>query len=186
MHIFHALSSNIRRDVIDDKEVLRDWDFPRIHLTVDSNSGCLEASVRMVYCATFCCNVNSSTNKVTCSWFKLPTEPTLFNKVHFKLTKHSRLCLLWEHLFWLWSGPDKVVSLGAKISLKEDDMPTLLPIVKAMLMPQIRWTSTTTAHLGSKRDVSDSNLSLNDCAVSIWSLVCVLLWIRHTIYYLIC
>ena len=59
----------------DDKEVVRDWDFPFIHRTVYSYCGCLEASVRMVYCAAFYCNANSSENKVTCSWLKFPTEP---------------------------------------------------------------------------------------------------------------
>ena len=45
---------------------------------------------------------------------------------------------------------------AAKISLKEDDVPTLFPVVEAMLMPSIRgtqaetWASTTTGHLGSK------------------------------------
>ena len=41
---------------------------------------------------------------------------------------------------------------GAKISLKEDDAPTLFSV--AMLMPPIRRTLTTTVHLGSKRAVS--------------------------------
>ena len=62
----------------DDKEVVRDWDFPFIHRTVYSYCGCLEASVRMVYCAAFYCNANSSENKVTCSWLKFPTEPIFF------------------------------------------------------------------------------------------------------------
>ena len=63
MHIFPALISKLRRDVNDDKEVLRDWGFPFIHRTVDSNSGCLDASVGMVYCAAFYCNTNSSKKK---------------------------------------------------------------------------------------------------------------------------
>ena len=42
----------------------------------------------------------------------------------------------------------------AKISLKEDDVPTLFPVVEAMLMPPMRRTSTITVHLGSKRAVS--------------------------------
>ena len=48
---------------------------------------------------------------------------------------------------------------GAKISLKED-VPTLFPVVEAMLMPPIHRTqaairaSMTTVHLGSKRAVS--------------------------------
>ena len=53
MHIFSTLIDKLRRDVIDDKEVQRDVDFPFIHRTVDSDSGCLEASARMVYCAAF-------------------------------------------------------------------------------------------------------------------------------------
>ena len=44
---------------------------------------------------------------------------------------------------------------GGKISLKEGDVPTLFPIVEAMLMPPIHRTSTTTVHLGSKRAVSE-------------------------------
>ena len=67
MHIFPALIGKLRRDVTDYKEVLRDWDFPFIHRTVDSDSGCLEANLIMVYCAAFDCNANSSKNKVTCS-----------------------------------------------------------------------------------------------------------------------
>ena len=49
---------------------------------------------------------------------------------------------------------------GAQISLKDDDVSTLFPVVEAMLMPPIRRTqaatppSTTTVHLGSKRAVS--------------------------------
>ena len=43
---------------------------------------------------------------------------------------------------------------GAKISLKEDDVPTLFPVVEAMLMPSIRRTSTTTVRLGSKQAAS--------------------------------
>ena len=43
----------------------------------------------MVYCAAFYCNGNSSKNKVTCSWFKFPIEPTLFKKANIKLTKHT-------------------------------------------------------------------------------------------------
>ena len=53
MHIFPALIGKLRRDVTDDKEVVRDWDFPFLHRTVDSDSGCLEASVRMVFVQYF-------------------------------------------------------------------------------------------------------------------------------------
>ena len=45
MHIFSVRIGQLQRDVTDDKEVLRDWDFPVIHRTVHSNSGCLEVSV---------------------------------------------------------------------------------------------------------------------------------------------
>ena len=78
MHIFPMLINKLRRDITDDKEVLRDWDFPLIYHTVDSDSNCLEVSIIMVYCVAFYCNENSSKNKATCSWFKFPTEPTLF------------------------------------------------------------------------------------------------------------
>ena len=157
MHIFPALIGKLRRDVTGDKEMLRDGDFPFTHRTVDSNSGCLEPSVKMVYCAAFDCNANSSNTKVTCSWFKFPTEPTLFKKANVKPTKHSRLCSLRENLFRLRSEQEKMVTLGypgAKISLKEDGVLTLFLVVEAMLMPPIRRTSTTTVHLGSRRAVS--------------------------------
>ena len=123
MYIFPAVIGKLRRDVTDIKEVLRNWDFPFNQGTVDSDSGCLEASVRMVYCAAFDCNANRSKNAVTCSWFKFPTEPTSFKKANVKSTKHSRLCSLQNNLFRLRSGPYKVVALcypGTKISLKED------------------------------------------------------------------
>ena len=51
-------------------------------------------------------------------------------------------------------------NLGAKISMKKDDVATLFPVVKATLMPPVRRTraatpaSTTRVHLGSKRAVS--------------------------------
>ena len=87
----------LRHDVNDAKEVLQNWDFPFIYRTVDSNSGCLETGVRIVYCAAFYCNANSSKNKVTCSWIKFPTEPTLFKEANVTLMKHSRLCSLREN-----------------------------------------------------------------------------------------
>ena len=47
----------------------------------------------MVYCAAFYCNANSSQNKVTGSWFKFPTELTLFKKAKVKPMKHTRALL---------------------------------------------------------------------------------------------
>ena len=78
MHMFSAFIGKLQRDVTDDNEVLRDWDFPFIHRTVDSDSGCLEVRVRMVYCAAFYCNANSSKNKVICSWSNFHMEPIFF------------------------------------------------------------------------------------------------------------
>ena len=101
----------------------------------------------MTCCVAFGCNANSSKNRVTCGWFKFPTESTLFKKTNVKPTKHSRLCSLRENLFRLRSGPEKMAALGypgAKISLKEDDVPTLFPVVEAMLMPPIRRTGSDT------------------------------------------
>ena len=98
----------LRRDVTDDNEVSRNWDFPFIHRAIDSDSGCLEASVRMVYCATFDCIPNISKNRVTCSWRKFPAELTLFKQANFKSTKHSRLR---ENLFRLRSGHERMVAL---------------------------------------------------------------------------
>ena len=151
MHIFSAIIGKLRRDVTDDKALLRDWNFPCIHHNVDSGGGCLEASVRMVYCAAFDCSANSSKNTVTCSWFKFPTEPTLFKKANVKPTKHSQLCSLRENLFRLRSGPEKLQPW--LISLKQDDVPTLFPVVEAMLMQSLRRTQaatrapTTSVHL---------------------------------------
>ena len=160
MHIFPALIGKLRRDFTVDKEVLRDWNFPFIH---HSYSGCLEASVIIVYCAGFDCNANSSKNKVTCSWFKVPMEPALLKKrssrrstagfarskkTCFNCYPDQRRCSPW--LSW------------CKISLKQDDVPTLFPVVETMLMPPIRGrqaatrASTTTVHLpvGLKRAIS--------------------------------
>ena len=77
MHIFPSLIGKLRHNANDDKEVLRDWKFPFIHHTVNNDSGCLDASVRMVYCAAFNCNANGSKNRVTYSWSKFPTVATL-------------------------------------------------------------------------------------------------------------
>ena len=61
------------------------------------------------------------------------------------------------------SRTEKVAALGypdAKMSLKEDDVPTLFPVVEAMLMSSIHrtlaatWASMTTVHLGLKPAVS--------------------------------
>ena len=94
MHIFPEFIGKLRRDVSDDKEVLRDWDFSFIHRNVDSDSCCLEVSVIMVYCAAFYYNANSSKNIVTCSWSKFAAESTLFKKANVKPMKHSQLCSL--------------------------------------------------------------------------------------------
>ena len=155
------LIGKLQRDVTDDKAVLRDWDFPFIYRTVDSDSGCLETSIRMVYCAAFDCNANSSKNRVTCSWRKFPTEPTLLKKTSSR--RNTAGLARFEKTVSLRSRPEKVAALcysGAKFSLKEDDVPTVFTIVEAMLMSPIRRTqaatraSTPTVHLGSKRAVS--------------------------------
>ena len=112
----------------------------------------------MVYCAAFNGNANSSKNKVTCNWFKFPTETTLYKKVNVQSTKHSRLCSLRENLFRLIRIREGAALgyPGANISLKEDDVPTLFPVVEAIMMPPIHRTqaatraSKTTVHLGSK------------------------------------
>ena len=148
---FPCLSASF--DVNDNKEVLRDWDFPFIHRNIDNDRGCLEASVIMVYCAAFYFKANSSKNKVTCSWFKFPTEPTLFKKANVNPTKHIRLYSLQENLCLTAIQTREGAALSypdAKISLKEDGVPTLFPVVEATLMPPIHRTSTTTVHPGSK------------------------------------
>ena len=112
----------------------------------------------MVYCAAFDCNVNSSKNKVTCSWFMFPTEPTLFKKENVKPALLTSRKLVLTAI-----RTRKGAALGypaTKINLKDDDVPTLFPVVEAMLIPLIRRTlavtksSTTTVHLGLKRAVS--------------------------------
>ena len=72
----------------------------------------------MVYCVVFYCDANSSKNKVTCSWFKFPVEPTLFKKANVnRNVDEAQLALL---------ALRKLVSTaiwtreGAKISLKEE------------------------------------------------------------------
>ena len=69
----------------------RDWDFPFISCTVDSDSSCLEASIATVYCAAF--------SRARCSCFRFPTEPTYLKKWLAKIkrpdntpSKHSWLC----------------------------------------------------------------------------------------------
>ena len=117
----------------------------------------------MVYCAAFDRNANSSKNNVTCSWFKFPMEPIKKKKVNFKPTKHRPLCSLQENLFQLRYRPEKMAALGypdAKISLKEDVVPTLFPVVEAILMPSIHRTpatiwASTMVHLGSKQVPSE-------------------------------
>ena len=80
--------------------------------------------------------------------------PTLFKKV----------CSLRENLFRLQFGQEKIVALGypgAKTSLKENDVPTLFPVVEAMLMSPIRRISKTTVHLGSKRTVNELSVRIH-------------------------
>ena len=62
---------------------------------------------------------------------------------------------------------------GAKISLKDDVVPTLFPVVDAMLLPSIRITqaatlaSTTTLHLGSKRSLSELSVRIQVMSVQV-------------------
>ena len=74
IHIFPTIISKLRRDVTDDKEVQRKWDFPLIHCAVDNDIG-LEVNIRMSYFVAFNCNTYSNESKVTCSWFEFPMEP---------------------------------------------------------------------------------------------------------------
>ena len=64
--------------------MLRDCDVSFIRRTVDGDSGCLEAKLRMVYCAAFDCNTKSSKNIVTRGWPKFCTELSLFKKANFE------------------------------------------------------------------------------------------------------
>ena len=154
MHIFPTLIGKLQCDVTDDKEVLQDWDFPFIHRTVDSDSGCLEASIIMAYCATFDCNTNSSKNKVTSSWLKFPMKPTLKSKHQADEAQPALLASRKLVLTAIRTRGAALGYLGAKFSLKEDDVSTLFPAVEAMLMSPIRRTQavtralTTTVHLG--------------------------------------
>ena len=58
-----------------------------------------------------------------------------FKKTNFKPTKSSQLR---ENLC---PGPEK---MAAKISLKENDVPTLFPVMETMLMPSIHKTQAAT------------------------------------------
>ena len=115
----------------------------------------------MVYCAAFDCNANSSKNKITCSWFKFPTEPTLFKKENVNEAQPALFTLRKPLSTAIRTREGAALGYScAKISLKEDDVPTLFPVVEAMLMPPIHRTqavtraSMTTVQLGSKRAVS--------------------------------
>ena len=111
----------------------------------------------MVYCAAFDCNANSCKNNVTCSWYKFPSQVCLkkqessrrriagfarFEKTCFDCDPNQRRC-----------SPGLSC---AKISLKEDDVPTLFAVPEAILMSPIRRiqaatrASTTTVYVGSK------------------------------------
>ena len=57
-----SCACNKWRRTVDLGTNLREWHFPFIHRTVDSDRGCLEGSIRMAYCAAFYCNANSSKN----------------------------------------------------------------------------------------------------------------------------
>ena len=94
----------------------------------------------------------------------------MFKKANFKPTKHGQLCSLRENVFRLRTGPNNMAALGylgAKTSLKEDVVPTLLQVLEAMLMPSICTTqaatraSSTTVHLGSKRAVSADTVGVD-------------------------
>ena len=160
----------------------------------------------MVYCAAFDYNANSNKNRAKCSWFKFPTEPTL-SKTSKLQTDEAQPALL---------APKKTVSIAiqtregaalgypaAKISLKQDVVPTLFPVVEAMLMTAIRRTKAATRALMTpvqfgyrrfRRTVNSdsilwrlrhttlvtsaserSDLGQNGCVPSTWNLMCVLL-----------
>ena len=120
----------------------------------------------MVYCAAAGCKANSSRNRAimpTCSFFKIPTEPTLLtkwlahiNRANFKPTKHSRLCSAHFEKSCFDRDPKKMAALGwvrARISLKQDAVPTIFPVVEALLVPSMRRkraSPSTTTSLGTK------------------------------------
>ena len=94
----------------------------------------------MIYCVAFDCSANSSKNRVTCSWLKVPTEPTLFKKSKLQADGTQPSLLASRKLVLLRPGPEKMAALaypGANISLKEDIVPTLFLVVEATLMPSI-------------------------------------------------
>ena len=81
----------------------------------------------MVYCGAFYCNANSRVNKITCSWLKLPTEPTLSRRSTAGFALFEKTCFVSR------SGSEKVAAMGysgAKFSWIEDDVPTLFQVVK--------------------------------------------------------
>ena len=78
MHIFPLLSASFDLTLLMKRKCYETGTFHSFTVLFDNDSGCLEASIRMVYCAAFDCNGNSSKNRVTFSWLKFPTEPTLF------------------------------------------------------------------------------------------------------------
>ena len=132
------------------------------------DSGCFETSVGMVYCAAVGCKSNSNNRAImpTCSFFRIPTEPTLLtkwlaqiNRANFKPTKHSRLCSAHFEKSCFGRDPKKMAALGwvgAKVSLKQDAVPTMFPLVEAVLVPPTirrkRASTTTSLGLGTKSD----------------------------------
>ncbi|KAI0216184.1 hypothetical protein LSAT2_031773 [Lamellibrachia satsuma] len=102
----------------------------------------------------------------TCSFFRIPTEPTLLtkwlaqiNRANFKPTKHSRLCSAHFEKSCFGRDPKKMAALGwvgAKVSLKQDAVPTIFPLVEAVLVPPTirrkRASTTTSLGLGTKSD----------------------------------
>ena len=110
----------------------------------------------MVYCAAFDCNANRSKNIVTCSWLKFPTEPTLKNKHKLQADEAQPALFISRKLVSTAIRTREGAAQGypgAKISLEEDDVLTLFPVVEAMLIPSIcrtqavTWASATTVHL---------------------------------------
>ena len=98
----------------------------------------------MIYCAAFDCNVNSSKNKATCSWFKFPTERTFFKKRKRQADEVQPSLLASRKRVLTAIRTREGAALGypdAKISLIEDDVATLFPVVEAMLIPPIRRTT---------------------------------------------
>ena len=141
MHIFPAIISKLGCDVTGDFEAQRGCGFLFIHpcrlqqyWTVVLYFNYYEFRLIIVEVYTY---IKYSNVLVNCTLYNL-----IWGQINilflFTPTKHSRLYPAYFEKNCFDRDPGKMAALGypgAKISLKEDDVPTLFPLLEVMLMP---------------------------------------------------